>query len=108
MKTIKKVAAFAASFAMLATATPAFAAVNSTSITLSITNRGSITNLTQADSHTGQNLALGSLGGSGGNGGEVDGGNGSENNGGASAGNGGDGGAGGGGEGVWGLPSAKF
>ncbi|MDO8435508.1 MAG: hypothetical protein Q7S89_02390 [bacterium] len=95
MKTIKKVAAFAASFAMLATATPAFAAVNSTSITLNIINRGSITNTTQADSHTGQNLALGSVGGDGGNGGVVDGGTGSENNGGASAGNGGNGGNGG-------------
>src|SRR3989344_3155091 len=88
------IAAFAAVAMVLMTAAPAFAAINSTSITLLITNRGSITNTTQADSHTGQNLALGSLGGNGGTGGDVDGGNGSENNGGATAGNGGNGGNG--------------
>ena len=89
------IAASAAVAMVLMTAAPAFAAINSTSITLKITNRGSIDNVTQADSHTGQNPALGSQGGNGGNGGVVDGGTGSENNGGASAGNGGNGGNGG-------------
>src|SRR3989344_6805730 len=95
MTTIKKAAAVAASFAMLLTATPAFAAVNSTSISITTTNSGTITNVTQADSHTGLNVALGSTGGAGGVGGAVLGGGGSENNGGASAGNGGNGGNGG-------------
>lgn len=74
--------------------TPAFAAINSTSITLNIINRGSISNVTQADSHTGENAALGSTGGTGGTGGFVTS-DGSENNGGAMAGNGGNGGNGG-------------
>ncbi len=74
--------------------TPAFAAVNSSSVTINVTNRGTITNTTQADSHTGQNLALGSIGGAGGLGGGVSS-AGSENNGGATAGNGGNGGNGG-------------
>ena len=90
----KKLIAVAAAVAMFATATPAFAAVNSTKINISTINRGSITNVTTADSHTGLNLALGSAGGSGGTGGNVTS-AGSENNGGALAGNGGNGGAGG-------------
>ncbi|MBI5457953.1 hypothetical protein HY971_04505 [Candidatus Kaiserbacteria bacterium] len=96
--TYGKAAAIATSVAMaLGTfgfAAPAFAAVNSSSITISITNRGSIDNTTQADAHTGQNIALGSQGGLGGNGGSVTS-AGSENNGGATAGNGGNGGNGG-------------
>lgn len=79
---------------VLATVAPAFAAINSTSITLSITNRGSINNVTTSDSDTGNNVALGSLGGIGGNGGNVTS-AGSENNGGAQSGNGGNGGNGG-------------
>jgi len=93
---MKKVAAVAAGLGMLAFATPAFAAVNSSRITINVTNRGSIQNVTQADSHTGNNIALGSTGGSGGTGGDVtNSGGGNENNGGASAGNGGNGGDGG-------------
>ncbi|PIR83986.1 hypothetical protein COU18_01090 [Candidatus Kaiserbacteria bacterium CG10_big_fil_rev_8_21_14_0_10_51_14] len=90
----KKLIAVGTALAMFATATPAFAAVNSSSVTILVTNRGSITNVTQADSHTGLNTALGSLGGTGGLGGDVTS-SGSENNGGASAGNGGNGGNGG-------------
>ena len=66
--------------------------INSSSITINVTNRGSITNVTQSDSHTGNNVALGSTGGSGGTGGSVTAGAGNENNGGASGGNGGNGG----------------
>ncbi|MEY4747015.1 MAG: hypothetical protein RLZZ416_64 [Candidatus Parcubacteria bacterium] len=97
--TLRKAAAVATaavtSMGAFAIATPAFAAINSTHITITTTNRGTINNLTGADSHTGGNVALGSEGGAGGAGGNVDGGTGSENNGGASAGNGGNGGAGG-------------
>ena len=67
--------------------------INSSSITMNIANRGSINNTTQADSHTGQNIALGSIGGLGGFGGSVTSGAGDENNGGAQAGNGGNGGS---------------
>ena len=87
------VVGFAAAF-VLAYAVPAHAAVNSTKITITTTNRGWIDNTTQADSHTGNNTALGSIGGLGGNGGNVTS-QGSENNGGAMAGNGGNGGDGG-------------
>lgn len=79
---------------VFATVVPAFAAVNSTAINIVTTNRGTIDNVTQADSHTGLNNALGSLGGIGGMGGDVTS-DGSENNGGATAGDGGDGGDGG-------------
>lgn len=92
---MKKILAVGAALAMFATATPAFAAVNSTRISITTTNRGTISNVTQADSHTGLNVALGSVGGSGGTGGAVDGGSGDENNGGAMGGNGGNGGNGG-------------
>src|SRR3989338_2482175 len=92
MEKMKKVAAVAAGLGMLAFATPAFAAVNSSRITINVTNRGSITNVTQSDSHTGNNVALGSTGGSGGTGGSVTSGAGNENNGGAMGGNGGSGG----------------
>ena len=87
------IAASVAVAMVFAAATPAFAAVNSTRITINVTNRGTIDNVTQADSHTGNNTALGSVGGSGGTGGSVtNSGGGNENNGGASAGNGGVGG----------------
>src|SRR3989344_3261227 len=90
------IAALVAFGMVLATATPAFAAVNSTRITINVTNRGTIDNVTQADSHTGANIALGSVGGSGGTGGAVtNSGGGGENNGGAKAGTGGAGGSGG-------------
>src|SRR3989344_1997641 len=90
------IAASVAVAMVFAAATPAFAAVNSTRITINVTNRGTIDNVTQADSHTGNNTALGSVGGSGGTGGSVtNSGGGNENNGGASAGNGGSGGSGG-------------
>lgn len=89
-----KLIAVGTALAMFATAAPAFAAVNSSSITILVTNRGTIDNTTSARSHTGDNTADGSTGGKGGAGGDVISG-GSENNGGASAGNGGNGGSGG-------------
>jgi len=72
---------------------PAPQNINSSLFRFDVTNRGSINNTTQADSHTGQNIALGSLGGLGGFGGSVTSGAGDENNGGAQAGNGGNGGS---------------
>src|SRR3989344_7595726 len=87
----KKLIAVGTALAMFATATPAFAAINSSSITILVTNRGSINNDTSARSHTGDNEAHGSTGGAGGNGGGVDGGNASETNGGESGENGGHG-----------------
>src|SRR3989344_9451791 len=89
--TIAVVAALAMVFAYAGIAD---AAVNSTSITLTITNRGTIVNTTTADARTGLNTAEGSVGGAGGAGGDVTS-AGSENNGGAMAGNGGNGGNGG-------------
>jgi len=88
------IVAFAVVALVMLSVAPAFAAVNSTSISITTTNRGTISNTTQADAHSGQNLALGSIGGIGGNGGAVVS-DGSENNGGATAGNGGNGGNGG-------------
>lgn len=73
---------------------PSCAPATSGSITITICNRGSITNSTTANSSTGGNTAGGSVGGRGGRGGDVDP-AGNENNGGASAGNGGNGGNGG-------------
>ena len=87
--TIAVLAAFAMVFA---TAVPAFAAVNSSSITITTTNRGTIDNTTRASSHTGLNVAMGSLGGAGGMGGDVTS-DGDNNNGGAESGNGGAGGS---------------
>lgn len=69
--------------------------INSSSFTISVTNRGSIDNGTFATSTTGGNTALGSIGGVGGDGGNVTAGIGNENNGGATSGNGGNGGNGG-------------
>lgn len=89
-----KAAAAATVLAMFAGALPASAAMNSSSITITTTNRGTIDNNTSAKSHTGKNLALGSVGGNGEEGGDVTS-NGSNNNGGATSGNGGDGGDGG-------------
>src|SRR3989344_3458384 len=91
--TLNYAVAVLAAFAMVfAYAGIADAAFNSRSITITTTNRGSITNDTSARSHTGNNLALGSIGGDGDDGGDVEGDNGSFNNGGAAAGNGGNGG----------------
>jgi len=68
--------------------------INASSFLISVTNRGSVNNTTDADSRTGANAALGSTGGAGGSGGNVVS-AGNENNGSASAGDGGDGGDGG-------------
>jgi len=68
--------------------------INASSFLISVTNRGSVNNTTDADSRTGTNAALGSTGGAGGSGGNVVS-AGNENNGSASAGDGGDGGTGG-------------
>ena len=87
--TIVALAAIAMVFAYTGVAN---AAVNSTKINIVTVNRGSIDNVTNADSHTGANTALGSTGGAGGLGGDVTS-AGNENNGGASAGNGGSGGS---------------
>ena len=90
------IAVLAALAMVFAYATPAFAAMNSSSITITTTNRGTIDNNTSAKSHTGDNDALGSRGGRGGDGGEIESDNsGSNNNGGATSGNGGNGGNGG-------------
>ena len=87
--TIVALAAIAMVFAYTGVAN---AAVNSTKINIVTINRGNIDNVTTADSHTGNNTALGSTGGAGGLGGDVVS-AGNENNGGASAGNGGSGGS---------------
>ena len=91
---MKKIIAIATTAAMFAFAAPASAAINSSAFFISTTNRGTITNVTQADSNTGSNLALGSVGGSGARGGDITS-SGSNNNGGATSGSGGAGGAGG-------------
>ena len=92
--TLNYAVAVLAAFAMVfAYAGIADAAINSSSITIKTTNRGSIKNVTTATAHTGANDAEGSVGGRGGDGGDVEGdGGGSFNNGGATTGNGGDGG----------------
>lgn len=87
----KKILAGVAALAMLAFGTPAFAAINSSSFTITTTNRGTIENTTRASSHTGDNTAEGSIGGDGEEGGDVTS-DGDNNNGGASSGNGGNGG----------------
>jgi len=68
------------------------AAVNSSSITITTTNRGTIDNDTTSTAWTGANRAGGSEGGRGGDGGDVESGAGDYNNGGAGTGAGGDGG----------------
>src|SRR3989344_1938631 len=71
----------------------AFADINSSSITVTVSNSGTITNFTGASADTGSNIATGSTGGDGGAGGNVEAnGAGDFNNGGATAGNGGNGG----------------
>ncbi|MBI2612881.1 CSLREA domain-containing protein [Candidatus Kaiserbacteria bacterium] len=64
------------------------------SIRVKVCNGGMINNTTSARSHTGQNIGLGSAGGTGGTGGDIGGSLGDENNGGATAGSGGAGGSG--------------
>ena len=86
--------AVALALGFFAIAGSAYAAVNSSSITITTTNRGTIDNYTSARSHTGNNTALGSTGGKGGQGGDVVS-AGNNNNGGATTGNGGNGGNGG-------------
>ena len=99
MNKLRKAVAIATAVAMsagtFAFATPAFAAMNSSSITITTINRGSIDNDTSARSYTGKNTALGSVGGRGGDGGDVENGSGDFNNGGAGTGDGGNGGNGG-------------
>lgn len=94
---MKKTLAALTALGMLATATPAFAAVNSSSISIGNSNVGSISSNTNAQAVTGNNVAQGSQGGSGaagGNSGTSN--NNTSGNGDASTGNGGNGGSGGG------------
>jgi|GEM_PF-4762427 len=93
-KTAAIATAIALSVGMLGIATPVLADMNSSSITISVTNQGSIDNTTSARAHTGANVAGGSTGGDGARGGDVLGGGGDNNNGGATSGNGGNGGDG--------------
>ena len=86
--------AVALALGYFAIAGSAYAAVNSSSITITTTNRGTIDNYTSSRSHTGNNTAGGSVGGVGGQGGDVTS-DGDNNNGGATTGNGGNGGNGG-------------
>src|SRR3989344_2997870 len=90
----KKLIAMGTALAMLGFAAPASAAINSSAFFISTIDRGTITNVTQADSHTGANVALGSIGGSGGRGGDITS-TGPHNNDGSVSGNGGNGGNGG-------------
>lgn len=98
---MKKTLAALTALGMLATATPALAAVNSSAIVIGNVNQGSVTSNTNAVSNTGLNLAGGSTGGNGSNGGNSgaatkNGDNGNAESGNAgSGGNGGNGGAGG-------------
>ena len=95
MNKFAKIAAIATAVAM-STPMLALAAMNSSSITITTTNSGNLDSSTTASAFTGLNTALGSTGGEGGNGGDVEvDGLGSNNNGGAETGNGGNGGAGG-------------
>ena len=54
---MKKLIAIGTAVAMFASVAPAFAAINSSSITITVTNRGDITNHTTANSRTGFNTA---------------------------------------------------
>src|SRR3989344_405032 len=90
MMAVAMIGAMVLSF--FAFATQASAAINSSSINITTTNRGTIDNYTSARSHTGDNQADGSFGGDGDDGGDVEGDSGSFNNGGATAGDGGNGG----------------
>jgi len=90
--TLNYAVAVLAAFAMVfAYAGIADAAINSSSITITTTNRGTIDNITTASAYTGFNTAQGSRGGRGGDGGAVTS-DGDNNNGGATSGDGGDGG----------------
>src|SRR5688572_19094902 len=62
---MKKVIAGLTALGMLALATPAFAAVNSSTITIGNTNSGTIDSDTNATASTGLNFAAGSTGGDG-------------------------------------------
>jgi hypothetical protein len=93
-KTFAVATAAAVALSSFALPLAASAAVNSSSITITTLNRGTIINDTSAKSHTGANTAEGSKGGRGGDGGDVTS-DGSFNNGGAGSGNGGNGGNGG-------------
>ena len=99
---MKKTLAALTALGMLATATPAFAAVNSSSLVISNSNSGDVTSNTTAVSNTGLNLAGGSTGGNGSNGGNSCAATMGGNNGNADSGNAGSGGNGGnGGNGGW-------
>ena len=87
--TIAVIAAFAI---VLAYAGIADAQINSSNITIEVSNTGKIYNTTKSKAETGGNTAQGSTGGNGGVGGDVTSGSGDYNNGGASGGNGGNGG----------------
>lgn len=89
---MNKILSGAVTLAMLASAAPAFADINSSAIVVTASNSGSITNVTGSTANTGGNTAGGSKGGKGGSGGDVEGGAGDFNNGGAAAGEGGNGG----------------
>ena len=94
LQNMKKLIAAGATLAMLASAAPAFATMNSSTIVISSSNSGTISSDTDASAYTGLNTASGSTGGEGGNGGDVEvDGAGSGNNGGAETGNGGNVGA---------------
>ncbi|MBP7770653.1 MAG: hypothetical protein KA066_01930 [Candidatus Pacebacteria bacterium] len=92
---MKKTLAALTALGMLATATPAFAAVNSSTLIIGNANVGSIDSNTTAVSNTGLNLAGGSEGGDGAIGGNSGGATNSGSNGDATSGNAGSGGNGG-------------
>ncbi len=88
---MNKIIATAAALAMFASAAPAFADINSSTVSISSSNTGTIVNSTSASASTGGNTAGGSTAGEGGHGGNVTA-SGSNNNGGAGTGDGGAGG----------------
>ena len=92
---MKKTLAALTALGMLATATPALAAVNSSSLVISNSNNGTVSSNTNAVSNTGLNLAGGSTGGNGSNGGNSGAANMGGENGDANSGNAGNGGNGG-------------
>lgn len=92
---MKKTLAALTALGMLATATPAFAAVNSSSLIIGNANVGSIDSNTTAVSNTGLNLAGGSDGGNGDTGGASGNATNNGSQGDATSGNGGNGGSGG-------------
>lgn len=92
---MKKTLAALTALGMLATATPALAAVNSSSLTFVNSNSGSVTSNTNAVSNTGLNFAAGSTGGNGAAGGNSGNATNSGDQGDANSGNAGSGGSGG-------------